>query len=84
MCRRDAGPERPSISDPLYACQWHLESSEYVDINVESAWDAGSLGEGVNVALVDEGLDYRHEDLKDNVDLTLSHDYNDEGEIYDR
>ena len=74
----------PSISDPLYACQWHLESSEYVDINVESAWDAGSLGEGVNVALVDEGLDYRHEDLKDNVDLTLSHDYNDEGEIYDR
>ncbi len=74
----------PSISDPLYACQWHLESNEYVDINIESAWDAGALGEGVNVALVDQGLDYRHEDLKDNVDLTLSHDYNDEDEIYDR
>ena len=74
----------PSISDPLYGCQWHLESSEYVDINVKPAWEAGVLGEGVNVALVDEGLDYRHEDLRDNVDLELSHDYNDEGEIYDR
>ncbi len=74
----------PSISDPLYGCQWHLESSEYVDINVESAWETGALGEGVNVALVDEGFDYRHEDLKDNVDLELSHDYNDKGEIYNR
>ncbi len=73
-----------SISDPLYACQWHLESSEYVDINVESAWEAGALGEGVSVAVVDQGLDYRHEDLKDNVDLTLSYDYNDKGEIYER
>lgn len=73
-----------SISDPLYSCQWHLESSEFVDINAESAWEVGALGEGVNVAVVDQGLDYRHEDLKDNVDLTLSHDYNDEGEIYSR
>ena len=74
----------PSISDPLYGCQWYLESSEFVDINVESAWEAGALGEGVNVALVDNGLDYRHEDLKDNVSLALSHDYNDDEEIYDR
>ena len=74
----------PSIRDPLYACQWHLESSEYVDINVESAWEDGALGEGVNVALVDSGMDYLHEDLKDNVDVSLNHDYNDEEEIYNR
>ena len=36
----------PSISDPLYACQWHLNSPDYVDINVEPARDDGVLGEG--------------------------------------
>ena len=74
----------PSINDPLYACQWHLESSEFVDINAESAWEAGAKGEGVNVALVDRGIDYRHEDLKDNVNVALNHDYSVEGEIYNR
>ena len=74
----------PSIRDPLFGCQWHLQSSDYVDINVESAWEEGVLGEGVNVALVDVGMDYLHEDLKDNVDISLNHDYNDEGDIYNR
>lgn len=73
-----------SIEDPLYGCQWHLESSEYVDINVETAWNQGILGEGVNIALVDRGMDYRHEDLKDNVDVTLNHDYSGEDDIYSR
>lgn len=74
----------PSISDPLFGCQWHLESNEFVHINAESAWEAGALGEGVNVALVDQGFDYLHEDLVDNVDVARNHDYNGEGEIYNR
>ena len=72
------------VEDPLYACQWYLESPEFVDINVETAWDDGVLGEGVNVAVVDDGMDYLHEDLRDNVDVQLNHDYDDEGEIYNR
>ena len=78
------GLNDPSIRDPLYACQWHLESPDYVDINVESAWDDGVLGDGVNIAVVDGGMDIGHEDLKDNVDIGLSHDYKDEGNIYNR
>ena len=45
----------PQINDPLYACQWHLESPDYTSINVESAWAEGVKGEGVTVAVVDDG-----------------------------
>ena len=72
--------DNPEISDPLYACQWHLEGPEGSDINVEAAWAQGATGEGVNVAVVDDGMYYTHEDLKDNVDTSRNHDYTGSGE----
>ena len=72
----------PQISDPLYACQWHLDSPEGVDINVEAAWAQGVTGEGVNVAVVDDGMYFTHVDLKDNVDTSRNHDYTGRGSIY--
>ena len=65
----------PQLSDPLYACQWHLGSAEWQDINVEPVWAAGIRGEGINVAVVDDGMYQAHEDLKDNVDTSLSFNY---------
>ena len=70
------------ISDSLYACQWHLNSREDVDINVEPVWGEGIMGEGVNVAVVDDGLHYTHEDLLDNSDASLNHDYTGAGDIH--
>ncbi len=61
-----------------------IDPGDDVDINVEPAWEDGVLGEGVNIAVVDRGMDVGHEDLKDNVDIELNHDYNDEGNIYNR
>ena len=74
--------DNPQISDPLYSCQWHLNSAEGVDINVEAAWAQGVTGEGVNVAVVDDGMYFTHEDLKDNVDTSRNHDYTGRGSIY--
>ena len=34
------------------------------------------MGEGVNIAVVDQGMDVGHEDLKDNVDIGLNYDSN--------
>ena len=45
------------------------ESDE--DINVEEVWDDNdpdTLGAGINVVVVDDGMDYTHEDLSANVD----------------
>ena len=70
-----------SISDPLYGCQWHLNNAGQLkgavseDINVEEVWAAGILGAGINVAVVDSGLDSDHEDLSANVETTRNHNY---------
>ena len=63
------------ITDPLYGCQWHLKNSADEDINVEVVWAEGIDGNGVNVAIVDDGMDHGHEDLVDNVDASRNHDY---------
>ena len=69
-------------TDPLYGCQWHLNNREGEDINIEAVWTEGIMGSGINVAVVDDGMDYLHEDLKANVDRDRNHDYTDKGDIY--
>ena len=73
----------PQINDPLYACQWHLNGPDYTNIGVESAWAEGAMGEGVTVAVVDDGLDPAHVDLRENVNTALNYDYTESGGIYD-
>ncbi len=86
LCEGVATPA--SITDPLYGCQWHLNNAGQrkggvsdEDINVEAVWAAGTLGAGINVAVVDNGMDADHEDLSANVEATRNHDYTaEEGE----
>ena len=83
-----------SYSDPLYGCQWSMNNTGQntggrsgtagEDINVEDVWAGGNLGEGINVAIVDTGLYYAHEDLKDNVDTSRNHDYTPRGNVFER
>ena len=71
-----AGPEasaksialRLDIRDPLFTEQWHLVNDEYPQhmMNATPVWDMGLTGEGVISALVDDGLDYRSDDLAEN------------------
>ena len=74
----------PQISDSLYGCQWHLRNHEHdgEDINVEPVWAEGVNGEGVNVAVVDDTMDYSHEDLAGNINSSLNHDYGGMGGAY--
>ncbi len=75
-----------ALSDPLSGCQWYLSNSGQIpiaggaghDINVVDVWDdtdPKTMGAGVNVAVVDDGLHYEHEDLTDNVEESRNHDY---------
>lgn len=65
----------PSGSDPYFSQQWHLVNPNGEDINVLGAWDAGLRGEGVKIAVVDEGVDEGHEDLRQNILTGAGHDY---------
>ena len=44
------------------------------DINVEEVW-ATTMGADINIAVVDDGLHYAHEDLAPNVITARNHDY---------
>lgn len=68
--------------DPLFAMdlQWHLLNTVQIDqdLNVTPVWNtanATSRGEGVRVALVDDGLEIAHEDIRANVATDLSYNY---------
>ncbi|KAJ3386568.1 pheromone processing endoprotease [Entophlyctis sp. JEL0112] len=69
-----------NITDPEFSSQWHLinesRGQEGNDHNVTAAWAQGNFGKGSVVCFVDDGLDYKSEDLKDNYFAEGSYDYN--------
>ena len=76
-------------SDPWYGCQWHLrntgqfEGGAMQDINVESVWAGGNMGTGINVVVIDDGLQSNHQDLAANVLTSRNHDYTGRGGVFD-
>lgn len=61
-------------NDPMFAQQWGLKNNSYpgIDVNATAAWDI-TKGAGAKVAVVDQGIDPNHNDLKANFH-TLSYD----------
>ncbi|HEY9345286.1 MAG TPA: S8 family serine peptidase, partial [Inquilinus sp.] len=59
----------PAPTDPLYAQQWHLTGAW--GINLGNIWDEFT-GNGVAVAVHDQGIDFAHPDLNDNLDTAHS------------
>jgi len=78
-----------SVADPLYDQQWHLKNNGQnsgisgEDINVEAVWNTvinattGTKikGAGVNIRIVDNGLEVEHEDLAANIATGQNYDY---------
>lgn len=70
----------PALSDPFFAAQWHLLNTGQAggtrgeDLRVEPLWSE-LRGEGVRVAVVDDGVDLAHEDLAANANVADSYDY---------
>ena len=71
-------------SEPLYTYQWALKSATSfftsytgvsdgtTDLNVEAVHAQGIKGQGVNVLVLDDGVDINHEDLKANVNTSMT------------
>ena len=77
-----------SLQDKFAGCQWHLKNTGQFtggagqDINVDTVWP-DYKGEGITVAVVDDGMHHQHEDLHENVAASKNHDYTGGGDIYD-
>ncbi|EHQ07890.1 S8 family serine peptidase [Leptonema illini] len=68
-------------AEPLFGDQWHLLNSGQSggtsgeDAGVTGAWDAGYTGSGVTIAIVDDGIDILHEDLRANINTSRNYNY---------
>lgn len=61
---------RLTPNDTLFNQQWHLPL-----IQAAAAWDLAT-GDGVNIAIVDDGVQHSHEDLSDNARTDIDIDLN--------
>ncbi len=69
-------------NDALFSSQWHLKNTGQgggrvgFDMNVSSVWDTYK-GQGIKIAIVDDGLQILHPDLAPNADSANHYDWND-------
>lgn len=70
--------EEFNITDPLFRDQWHIVNNKEVgnDMNVVELWRRNITGNGVTVAIVDDGIDFRHPDFQHSFSKEGSWDYN--------
>jgi len=67
---------RDEPPDPLFHVCWFLTDNPGVDMNVSPVWDEGWTGEGVQVAIVDNGIHYDHPDIAGKYKPENSWDFN--------
>ncbi|GFV67650.1 neuroendocrine convertase 2 [Trichonephila clavipes] len=46
-----------------------------LDLNVEAAWAQGYTGKNITTAIMDDGVDYIHPDLRENYNARASYDF---------
>ncbi len=54
-------------NDPLFQKQWGLNNSSDTDIDAPEGWSKETGSKDIVIAVIDTGVDYRHEDLKENI-----------------
>ncbi len=65
-------------NDPEYSWQWHYENTGQIggvagmDIRLPGAWEVTKGDPRVIVAIVDKGVDFNHQDLKDNMWVNMA------------
>ncbi|XP_033735335.1 neuroendocrine convertase 2-like [Pecten maximus] len=75
------GKSAHTPNDPLFAKEWYLKNTGQsggilgLDLNVEAAWAMGYTGKKITTAIMDDGIDYLHEDLKHNYNAQASYDF---------
>ncbi|XP_076285047.1 neuroendocrine convertase 1 isoform X2 [Lasioglossum baleicum] len=70
------------FNDELWGQEWYLQDTRSnkalpkLDLNVLPLYRLGVTGRGVRIAVLDDGLEYTHDDLRNNYDPEISYDVN--------
>ncbi|CEF65591.1 Prohormone convertase 1 [Strongyloides ratti] len=78
----------PMFIDPLWKNQWQIHQYDeerknesiqlFYDMQIIEAWEMGYSGKGIVISILDDGIDYNHEDLRQNYESRASYDFNDD------
>ncbi|KAL3276937.1 hypothetical protein HHI36_012303 [Cryptolaemus montrouzieri] len=72
------------FNDELWNQQWYLKDTRTtkqlpkLDLNVLKVYRSGITGKGVRISVLDDGLEYTHDDLFANYDPEISYDCNED------
>ncbi|XP_015784576.1 neuroendocrine convertase 1 [Tetranychus urticae] len=69
------------FNDKLFMNQWYITNemnSLTRSHKIMEAWSHGFTGKGITVAILDDGLEHTHSDLKSNFNPIASYDFNDD------
>ncbi|XP_045469329.1 neuroendocrine convertase 1-like [Harmonia axyridis] len=72
------------FNDELWNHEWYLKNTRSLeelpdlDLNVLKVYSAGITGRNVRISVIDDGLEYTHEDLRANYEPEISYDCNEE------
>jgi len=58
---------RKEPNDPYFKNQWGLDNRRDTDIDMPEEWSKKKDSEKIIVAVIDTGIDYNHEDLRENI-----------------
>lgn len=61
-------------SDPKWGDMWYMNEMKNVSMGILQSWRNNFSGKGINIAIVDDGVDFTHNDLKDRYDQQNSYD----------
>lgn len=78
MCRVHATP-----NDVSYGSQWAFYQVSRLDIHAQEAWDIETGSDGVVIAIIDSGVNYRHPDLKNNIWINPGEDLDGDMIVFD-
>jgi proprotein convertase subtilisin/kexin type 1 len=77
-------PRARPFNDELWTQEWYLQDTRSrsdlpkLDLNVLPLYKSGITGKGVRISILDDGIEYTHDDLRDNYDPEISYDCNEE------
>jgi len=87
LIRLEAAPASGEPDDPAFANQWALRNigqnggTPDADIDALEAWDITTESPSVVVAIIDTGIDWKHEDLLENIWQNLAEDADGDGRV---
>ncbi|KAG1652008.1 PC3-like endoprotease variant B [Nymphon striatum] len=75
------GSDGVYFNDPFFSDQWYLKNYGQTgskignDVNVVPVWKAGFSGHGIILSVLDDGIQARNDEIRENFDSGVSFDY---------